>query len=352
MDDPVVSVLMSVRNGEAYLKEAVDSVLSQDFGDFEFLITDDASTDATPDLLAAYARRDRRVSVVRERENIGLTVALERMMPRVRGRFIARMDADDVCLPSRFRAQVDRFARDPETGVLSSWFRLILPDGTAFEERCFPDDHAWIRRQLDRGTNVLSHGTLMFRKEVLDRMTRPVWRFRFGQELDLLLRLLDFTRFGLVPQVLYLWRWHTGSMSVAAMQHIRERTDRIICELHELRSRGLPEYDWRAREQEILAAAPTGLGLASAWDDYRQGRIALFAGKMRAARRSLRAAMVNPKARGKALVLFCLACLPAGCGRMAGALIGRLQWLWNPWAKYIRKLDPAAGTDHLRRGDA
>lgn len=340
MADLPLSVMMSVRNGEAYLKEAMDSVLSQDFGDFEFLITDDASTDGTADLLAAYARGERRITVFKQPNHAGLAVALEHMTPRATGQFVARMDADDVSLPGRFKAQVARLRRDPGLGVLGTWARLILSDGQPFEERCFPDDDAWIRRRLVRGANVLCHGSLMFRRDVLAKIKPPVWRFGFAEDFDLLLRLTNLAKFGLVEQVLYLWRRHATTMCLAATQEKYEKMNRVILELHALRAKGLPEFDWRAREQNILELKDDPV-LTMSWESYRQGRSALAAGDARTARHGLRAAIVNPRIRAKAVFLFCLACLPGRLGILAARFIDHLEWLWNPHSKYIRRIPPA-----------
>src|SRR6516165_9917484 len=93
---PTVTVLMAVYNGQRYLRDAVNSVLSQTFKDFEFIIIDDGSTDECPKLLTSYARADRRIRLI-TRPNKGLTKSLNEGLQLARGEFIARMDADDVC---------------------------------------------------------------------------------------------------------------------------------------------------------------------------------------------------------------------------------------------------------------
>lgn len=341
MKDPTVSVLMPVYNGERYLKEAVESVLGQEFGDFELLITDDASTDGTADLLAALAGADRRITVFRQAQNAGPAVALEQMTRRARGEFLARSDADDASLPGRFRAQVARLRQDPEAGVLGTWVRSILADGQPYQEERFPDDDAWIKRKLERGRNVIVDGTLMFRRSLLARLGAPVWRFRYGQSFDLLLRLAGLARFGFVEEVLYLWRWRPEGMRVAAMQDIRGRIDRVILDLHALRSKGLPEFDWRKHEQEILSSRPEeNPAILASWEHYRQGRSDLLAGRVPSAREHLGAAMMNPKLRRKSSLLLFLARLPGGVGKAAGRAIERMGCVWDSRLRYVRNLSP------------
>jgi len=112
---PRVSVAMAVYNGERYLRQAVDSVLAQTFCDFEFLIVDDGSTDSTPEILAGYG--DRRVVVISNSQNVGLTRSLNRCLERARGEYVARMDADDVSMPTRLEKQAAYLDRHPAVGL-------------------------------------------------------------------------------------------------------------------------------------------------------------------------------------------------------------------------------------------
>ena len=110
---PTVSVLMSVYNGERFLADAVESILGQSFGDFEFLIVDDGSTDRTRQILRGYD--DPRIRLIVNPRNLGLTPSLNIGLAAARGCFIARMDADDIALPDRFARQLAFFAANPGT---------------------------------------------------------------------------------------------------------------------------------------------------------------------------------------------------------------------------------------------
>src|SRR5215211_725311 len=98
---PKVSVVMTVFNAERYLREAIESVLNQTFGDFEFVIVDDGSTDRSLDILKEYAQRDPRIRLI-SRENKGIVASANEGIAVARGQYLARMDADDVSLPQRF----------------------------------------------------------------------------------------------------------------------------------------------------------------------------------------------------------------------------------------------------------
>src|ERR1700720_4672159 len=117
MKSAPISVVMSVFNGEAFLGQAIESILDQSFLDFEFLIVDDGSTDSTPKIISDYAHRDKRLRVVthdnkRRAESLNIGIGL------ASGRYIARMDADDVALPPRLEKQIEFMEQNPEVGVL------------------------------------------------------------------------------------------------------------------------------------------------------------------------------------------------------------------------------------------
>src|SRR5579862_6541423 len=101
---PVISVIMPVRNGAEWLSEAVASVRGQDFGDFEFLIVDDGSQDATADVLAASAHADARIKVMRQPAQ-GIVAALNNAIAVARAPYLARLDADDIAEPNRLARQ-------------------------------------------------------------------------------------------------------------------------------------------------------------------------------------------------------------------------------------------------------
>lgn len=122
---PAITVLMPAYNAALYLQEAVASILGQTFRDFELLIIDDGSTDATAALLAA--EPDSRIKVVRNPENLGLVATLNRGIELARGRYIARMDADDISLPQRFEWQYQLMERSPRVVACSGWTVDVCP---------------------------------------------------------------------------------------------------------------------------------------------------------------------------------------------------------------------------------
>lgn len=122
---PKITVLMTVFNGERYLAQAVDSVLAQTMPDFELIVVDDLSNDATPDILTDYAARDARVRVIRNAQNSGPYPSANHGLAEARAPLIARMDADDICMADRLALQLDFMERHPDCLLVGGGYRSI-----------------------------------------------------------------------------------------------------------------------------------------------------------------------------------------------------------------------------------
>src|SRR6185295_3491651 len=123
MTPPQVSVLMSVYNGEKYLKEAMESILNQSFPDFEFLIFNDSSTDSGREIILSF--NDPRIVLVDNEKNIGLTKSLNKGLSLAKGKYIARMDADDISDAGRLNEQVNYMEKNSDVAVCGSWVQFL-----------------------------------------------------------------------------------------------------------------------------------------------------------------------------------------------------------------------------------
>ena len=110
---PMISVIMSTYNRENYLPAAMESILNQTYTDFEFIIIDDASTDNTAKLLQEYQEKDSRIVVISNPQNLGYNKNLTTGFKLAKGKYLARMDDDDISLPTRFEKQVDFLEKTP-----------------------------------------------------------------------------------------------------------------------------------------------------------------------------------------------------------------------------------------------
>ena len=159
-----VTVLMAVYNGEKHLRCAIDSVLQQSFQQYELLIIDDASTDRTATILSSYEESDKRVRVLRNESNIGLTRSLNRGLEKSQGKYIARLDADDLCYPARLSTQVEYLESHPECTVLASQADLIDDKGSDLGRARLVFSSEKIVAQLFI-YNPIVHSTVMFRAD-------------------------------------------------------------------------------------------------------------------------------------------------------------------------------------------
>lgn len=127
---PRVSIGLPVYNGEAYLRPALDSILGQDYPDFELIISDNASTDATPDICREYAARDARIRYYRNEQNIGATGNFNRVFELSRGEFFKWMPHDDECHPNFLRHCMEAFRSSaPDTVLVCSRSQFIDENG-------------------------------------------------------------------------------------------------------------------------------------------------------------------------------------------------------------------------------
>ncbi|HEV3481455.1 MAG TPA: glycosyltransferase [Candidatus Acidoferrales bacterium] len=211
VDSPTVSVVMSVFNGQTFLREAVESILAQTFTDFEFIIVDDGSTDKTAEILSGYAKRDNRVRVISQ-ENRGRAESLNRGIALATAPLIARMDADDISLPHRLKEQVDFLDSHPEVGLLGGAYQRIDAKGRARGITRFPASDSEIRTVILQ-YNPMSHPAAIMRKDVALASGRYRTAFRESEDYDLWLRMAERTRLANLDQVVLQYRIHAHQVS-------------------------------------------------------------------------------------------------------------------------------------------
>jgi len=217
MTSPALSVAMSVYNGERFLAEAIESVLAQTFTDFEFLILDDGSRDATKAIVERYAARDPRIRLI-ARENRGLISSLNQLLAEARAPIVARMDADDVCMPERFEHQLDFLTANPDHDVLGTWTYEIDERGNKWmggdaAELKHPLTHEAFLRSIEENGPLLCHSTVMYRRDTVMAAGGYHAAFRHCEDLDLWLRLASRTRVSNLPEYLLSYRRYDDQVS-------------------------------------------------------------------------------------------------------------------------------------------
>ena len=210
MGQPQVSVVIPVWNGERHLKQAIESILAQDFRDFELIIVDDGSTDKTGEIIARYAG-DPRVRVHRQ-ENQGLVAALNVGLKLSRADLIARLDADDIALPRRLSLQLAYLHRNPDVMAVGSAVELMDADGRTLGIRRYPIGKAMASRGLLDGC-TLAHPAVMMRKAAVEKVGGYRECFRHAEDYDLWLRLTDVGQVDNLPETLIRYRIHAQSVT-------------------------------------------------------------------------------------------------------------------------------------------
>lgn len=210
-----VTVLMTVFNGMPYLAQAVDSILNQTLSDFEFVIVDDGSTDGTPEYLGSLT--DPRVSIIRQ-ENGGTADAANRGLENVTTRFVARMDADDISLPTRLAKQLAFMKQNPDVGILGT---QIVPVGSACHGRslALPCTHEKLFPAMMKGKHGLAHSSVMIDADRL-KSIGGYWSLRLIDDWDMMLRMGETARLANLDEVLVHYRVHSGSLNGTSMMRM------------------------------------------------------------------------------------------------------------------------------------
>ncbi len=224
---PRVSVIMAVYNGARYLQEAIESILSQTFVDFEFIIIDDGSTDPSLEIIKGYS--DQRIVILENAVNRGLPYCLNLGIQNARGKYIARHDADDISHPDRLARQVQFLENNPQVGVVACKTQWIDRHGQhiLFWEQ--PTTNPEIQETLLRYCCVI-HGSTMSRLEAMRTVGRYNISMRTGQDYDLWLRIAEHYEIACVPEVLYQHRRHAEMVSVTRNQEQSQWAQQAVLE--------------------------------------------------------------------------------------------------------------------------
>ena len=206
-NNPEISVIMSVYNGENYLKESIESILNQEYEDFEFIIVNDKSTDNSLRIINEF--QDNRIQIVNNKKNLGLTKSLNIAIKLAKGRYIARQDADDISLPQRFKKQYSFLEKNPEIAVLGTSIYRIDRNGKelgvvlSLEQPSFKDMLNW---------NHFKHGSILFRKVLVNEIGGYNELFEYVQDYEFWLRTSKEREVRNLKDPLYKLRIHDDSI--------------------------------------------------------------------------------------------------------------------------------------------
>ncbi|MBF9046476.1 glycosyltransferase [Rhodobacterales bacterium LSUCC0031] len=207
---PKISVILPIYNAQSFIADAVKSVLTQSEKDFELILIDDASSDDTPRILARMT--DPRVNIVRHEENLGLVASLNEGLHLSRGRFIARMDHDDIAMPDRFAQQLAFLEVNHSVGVVGTGYQLINGEGKLGPRYRPPVTHEEISWAMSF-VCPLAHPTVVARRELLIACGGYSDAAAYAEDYDLWERLSRKVKFANLPDPLLLLRKHKENMT-------------------------------------------------------------------------------------------------------------------------------------------
>ncbi|HZF74385.1 MAG TPA: glycosyltransferase family 2 protein [Acetobacteraceae bacterium] len=230
---PRVSVLVTTHNGAPWLGATLDSVLAQDFRDFELVVVDDASTDRTPVLLAGYAARDHRVRVLTAPRNLGVVGARNHGFAACRGENVALLDHDDLSRPGRLGAQVAHLDAHPEVVLLGTGV-MVDTDGRLRPDPPAPCDPLGLRWALHLG-NPLTWSSVMLRGTVARRL-RPFLRaeYEYADDFDLYHRMLGLGAAARLDAPLTVYRWHRSNTTHREAGPLFDRAVAVLARAYRL----------------------------------------------------------------------------------------------------------------------
>ena len=223
-DQPLVSVVMVIRNVERYLAEAIESILQQTLRDLEFIIVDFGSSDRSREIAAGYAANDSRIKLSEIPQGSYIEAKISAcQLPK--GRYIAIQDADDVSLPERLQSEVDFLERHLEVGLLGGAVQWIDSQGKYLKtEDNYPTEDSEIRSEL-RVRNTFWHPTILMRREAYVRVGGYRGAFTQSDDYDLWLRMSEQYQCANLREKVLKYRVHSQQLSV------RKRKDQVFCTL-------------------------------------------------------------------------------------------------------------------------
>lgn len=208
MNNPKISVLMPVYNAENFLKEAIDSILNQTFKDFEFFIINDASTDNSKKIIMSY--NDKRIRHLENKKNLGVAGTLNRGLKLAEGKYIARMDADDIAYSQRLQIEYNEIIKDAKVAVVASFYDVIDENGKYLYTVKDSSSAEEIYYAL-QFRNCLGHPTVIFNKEIIINEFGGYDEKYEAEDYDLWLRLASRYKFRKIKKSLLKLRIHPKS---------------------------------------------------------------------------------------------------------------------------------------------
>lgn len=210
---PKISIVMPVYNASAYLVSALDSILNQSYKNWELIAIDDCSTDNSHMILHHYSNMDSRIKVYKNIENLGVGKTLDKAIKLTSGKYIARMDADDIAYPQRFEKQMDYLLTHPDVIAVGGQCRLIDEKGKVIGAKVFPTDSEQLYEMLYNVVPI-QHPTLMVNTHLLPEDFTWYDGWKVAQDLYLFFKLVHYGNLANIEDIVLDYRYYRGGNSL------------------------------------------------------------------------------------------------------------------------------------------
>ncbi|MCP4176859.1 MAG: glycosyltransferase [bacterium] len=242
----IISVIMPVYNGELHLEESIKSILHQTYKNFEFIIINDCSTDSTANILNHYSHKDKRINVFSNETNNGITKSLNEGICFATGKYIARMDVDDISTKNRFEIQVNFLEDNPDIAVCGSH---VITEKTGYNEKYIPYTGEDVKATLFF-MNALIHPSVMMKSSVIvDNNHFYNEKYKVAQDYELWCRLSKDHKIINLKEDLLEYRWHESNVSI--LKRMEQMNNHFHVKIQLLEE--LIERDISKKEKELHA---------------------------------------------------------------------------------------------------
>lgn len=223
-----LTILMAAYNAEKHLIETLDSIANQSNNNFNLLVVDDGSTDNTLSILETYD--DPRFYILVNEKNKHLVASLNRGLEVIKSEYIMRMDADDIMVPERIERQINFMETNPDVDICGSYLKYF---GNRQEHIKLPISDEEIKANLPFHS-IMPHATVVYRKKHLDEyQIRYSPKYIHMEDIDLWSRIFPYTRFAIIPETLYLYRWDGQNITDKNAHTRRNREEEFFKDLYE-----------------------------------------------------------------------------------------------------------------------
>jgi glycosyltransferase involved in cell wall biosynthesis len=222
MNKPLISVLMPAYNAEKYIEESIQSILDQNFKDYEFIILDDSSTDNTWNIIQSFAKKDKRIVPLRNPKNLDIAGSRNKLISKAKGKYIAWQDADDISLPKRIEHQFHFLEKNKSVGIVGGFLQFFNDKGVTGIRKYSTNDYD-LRKSIFRFSPV-AQPAAMIRKEYLEECGKYNGNYTAAEDLDMSFRIGLYHQFANLNEIVLQYRQNKNSATYTNLKKMEENS--------------------------------------------------------------------------------------------------------------------------------